>query len=98
MKFNARNLQSTLVFRILLEAARIFYAARFSLEAVGAKWESQQRERPLRSKLKRLSGKTKLVKENAAASNEPINLERMIMAISVIGHVSLSPLIIIVTF
>ena len=76
MKFNARNLQSTLVFRILLEAARIFYAARFLLEAVGAKWESQQRERPLRSKLKRLSGKNKLV-----------NLERMIMAISEIGHV-----------
>ena len=38
--------------------------------------------------------KNKLVKENASASNEPIN--RMIMAISEIGHVSLSPLIIIV--
>ena len=65
------------------------------LEAVGAKWGRQKRERPLESKLKRLGGKRKLVIENAAASNEPINFrERMIMAISEIGHVSLSPLII----
>ena len=57
----------------------------------------QQRERPLESKLKRLGGRNKLVKENAAASNEPINFrERMIMAISEIGHASLSPLIILV--
>ena len=36
-----------------------------------------------------------LVKKNAAASNEPINFrEKMIMAISEIGHVSLFPLII----
>ena len=49
--------------------------------------------------MKRLGGKNKLVKENAAASNEPINFrEGMIMAISEIGHVSLSPLIIIVIF
>ena len=38
-------------------------------------------------------------KENAAASNELINFrERMIMAISEIGHVSISALIIIVIF
>ena len=63
----------------------MFLAARFFLEAVEAKWGRQQRERPL-------------VKQNAAASSEPINFsgERMIMAISEIGHVSLSPLIIIV--
>ena len=92
-------LQSTLVFRIALKADRIFFAARFFLEAVGAKWGRQQRERPLESKLRRLGGKNKPVKENAAASNEPINSrERMIMAISEIGHASLSPLIIIVIF
>ena len=57
-----------------------FFAARFSLEAVGAKWGRQQRERPLESNVKRLAGKNKLVKENAAASNEPMNFrERMIM-------------------
>ena len=39
----------------------------------------------------------KFVKENVATSNEPMNFrERMIMAISEIGHVSLSALIIIV--
>ena len=39
----------------------------------------------------------KLVKENVATSNEPMNFrERLIMAISEIGHVSLSALIIIV--
>ena len=43
------------------------------VEAVGAKWGRQQRERLLESKLKRLGGKNKLVKEKAA-SNEPINL------------------------
>ena len=43
---------------------------------------------------KAASGKNKLGKENAAASNEPINFrERMIMAISEIGYVSLSLLI-----
>ena len=43
--------------------------------------------------LLRLGGKNKLVKKNAAASVEPINFrERMIMAISEIGHVLLSPL------
>ena len=50
-----------------------FFAAGFFHEAVGAKWGRQQRERPLESKLKRLGGKNKLVKENAAASNEPLN-------------------------
>ena len=46
---------------------------------------------------KAASGKNKLVKENTAASNEPINFrERMIMAISEIGHVSLSPSIIVI--
>ena len=66
------------------------------LEAVGAKWGSQQRQRPLESKLKWLSGKNKLVKENASASNEPMNFRNwtMIFAISEIGHVSLSRLII----
>ena len=50
---------------------------------------------PLESKLSRLGGKNKLVKENAAASNESINFrERMIMVISEIELVSLSPLII----
>ena len=49
--------------------------------------------------MKRLGGKNKLVKENAAASNEPINFrERMIMVISKIGLVSLPPLIIIAIF
>ena len=56
-----------------------FFAARFFLEAVGAKWGRQQTELPLESKLKRLGGKNKLVKENVAASNELINFrERMI--------------------
>ena len=82
-----------------LKAERIFSAARCFLEAVGAKWGRQQRERPLESTLKRLRGKTKLVKENAAASNEPINFREIIfMAISEIGHVSLSFLIIIAIF
>ena len=53
-----------LVFRIALKAERLFLAAGFFLEAVAAKWG---RERPLESKLKRLAGKNKLVKENAAA-------------------------------
>ena len=49
------------------------------------------KELPLESKLKRPGGKNKLVQENAAASNEPINfIERIIMAISEIGPVSLS--------
>ena len=59
------------VFRIALKAERTFFAARFFfffLEAVGAKWGRQQRERTLESKRKRLDGKNKLVKENAAAS------------------------------
>ena len=56
-------------------AARFFF-----LEAVGAKWGRQQSQRQLESKLKRLGGKNKLGKENAAASNEPINFrEGMIM-------------------
>ena len=71
----------------------------FFLEAVGVKWGGQQWERPLESKLKQLGGKNQLVKGNAAASNEPMNFrKRMIMAISEIGHVSLSPLTIIVIF
>ena len=87
------------MFHIALKAKIIFSAAWFFLEAVGAKWGRQQRERPLESKLKQLGRKNKLVKENAAASNEVINFrERMIMAISEIGHVSLSPLIMIVIF
>ena len=81
-----------------LQSGENFFATRFFLEAVG-KWGRQQRERLLESKLNRLGGKNKSVKENAPASNEPINFrERMIMAISGIGHVSLSPLIIIVIF
>ena len=61
------------------------------LEAVGAKWGRQQKERPLERELKRLRGKKKLVKENTAASNEPINFrERIIKAISEVRHVSLS--------
>ena len=47
----------------------------------------------------RIGGNNKLVKENAAASNKPINFrETIIMAISEIGYDSLSPLIIIVIF
>ena len=85
------------MFRIALKAERIFFAARFFLEAVGAKWGRQQTERPLESKLKRLGEKSESVKENAAAPNEPIySRERMVMAISEIGHASLSPLIIII--
>ena len=62
------------MFCIALKAARIFLAARFFLEAVGANWRRQQSAQPLESKLKQLSGKNKLVKENAAASNdEPMN-------------------------
>ena len=54
---------------------------------------------PLESKLRQLGELKKLVKENTAASNESINFrERIIMAISEIRHVSLSPLIIIVIF
>ena len=88
------------MFRIALKAERIFFAARFFLEAVyRAKWGREQRERTPESKLKQLSRNNKLVKENAAASNELINFrERMIMAISEIGHVSISALIIIVIF
>ena len=71
----------------------------FFLEAGGAKLRRQERERPLESTLKRLGGKNKLVKENAAASNEAINFrETMIMAISEIGYVSCSPLTIMVIF
>ena len=78
------HLQSTLVvFRIVLKVERIFNAAHFFLESVGGEWGKEQRERPLESKLKQLGRKNKLAKENAAASNEPINLrEKMIMAIS----------------
>ena len=73
VKFTRVIFNQPLVFRIALKAERIFFAARFFLEAVGAKWGRQQRERPLESKLRRLGGKNKPVKENAAASNEPIN-------------------------
>ena len=69
----ARNLQWTLVFRIALKAERIVFGARFFLETIGAKWGRQIREIQLESKLKRLGGKNKLVKEKAAASNEPVN-------------------------
>ena len=58
------------------------FSARFFLEAVGAKWGRQQRERPLESKLKRLGGKNKLVKENVAASNEQINFRKRIKNIN----------------
>ena len=93
------NLQSTLLFCIALKAEKIFSAARVFLEAVGAKWGRRQWEQLLKSKLKRLGGKNKLVKENAVASNEWINFRgRMIMVISEIGHASLSPSIIIVIF
>ena len=53
----ARNLQSTLLFRIALKAERTFLLLVFFLEAGGAKWGRQERERPLESKLKRLGGK-----------------------------------------
>ena len=43
-------------------------------------------EGQLESKLKRVGGKNKLIKENAAASNERMNFrETMIVAISEIG-------------
>ena len=88
------------VFRIALKAEINFWLLAFLvLEAVGAKWGRQQRERPLESKLKRLDGKNELVKQTAAASNEPLNFsERMIMVISEIGNVALSPLIIKMIF
>ena len=73
----ARNLQSTLAFCIALKAKKNFLAARFFLEAGGAKWGRQQRGRPLESNLKRLGAKSKLVKENAPASNEPINFRKI---------------------
>ena len=42
-----------------------------------------------RKQTKAARWENKVVKENAAASNEPINLrERMIMAISELGHVN----------
>ena len=73
------------MFHLVLKAERIFFAARFFLEAVGAKWGRQEREQPLESRLKWIGGKNKLVKVNAAASNELIKFrERMIMEI---GHV-----------
>ena len=83
-------------FRIALKAERIFFAARFYLDqAVGTGEGNKGSD----SKLTRLGGKNKLVQENASASSEPINFrERMIMAISEIGHVLLSPLIIRVIF
>ena len=44
-----------------------------------------------RKQTKVLGGKNKLVKENATASNEPINFrERMIIVNSETGHVSFS--------
>ena len=62
---------------------REFFAARFFLKLLEQNLGRQQRELPLESKLKRLGETNKLVKENAAASNEPINLrERVIVAIS----------------
>ena len=97
----ARNLQwiNLSVSHCSQSEKNFFFAARFFLEAVGAKWGRQQRERLLESKTKSLGRRIELVKENAAAWNEPINFrERIIMLISGIGHVSLSPLIIIVIF
>ena len=64
----------TLVFRMRSKRRKcVLFAALAFLQVVGAKWGRKQRERTLESKLKRLSGKNKLVKEKAAASNEPIN-------------------------
>ena len=52
-----------------------------------------------RKQTKAARWKKKLVKENAAASNEPMNFrETMIMGLSENGYVSLSPMIIIVIF
>ena len=57
-------------------------------------WKAERRS--LESKPRRLGEKNKLVKENTAASIEPINfIETIITAISEIGYFSLSPLIII---
>ena len=50
-----------------------------------------------RKQTKRAGAENKYVKQNGAASNEPISFrQRMTMAISEIGNFSLSPLIIIV--
>ena len=77
------------MFRIALKADRIFLLLGFFLEAGGAKWGRQEMEQPLESKLKQLGGKNKLVKENMAASNEPIYLREtiIIMALSETGYV-----------
>ena len=56
----ACNLQSALVFR----NGQNFLVLVYFLEAFGAKWERQEKKRPLESKLKGLSGKKKLGKEN----------------------------------
>ena len=78
-----RNLQSTLVFCIALKVVRIFLVAYFFLEAVGAKWGRQQRERLLESKLNR---EKQVSNRMHAVSNEPINFrETRIIAISEIG-------------
>ena len=68
----ARNLRATLGVPHCAQSGENFFSLLgfflfFFLKAVGAKWGRQQRERTLESKRKRLDGKNKLVKENAAA-------------------------------
>ena len=69
----ARNLKSNLGISHCAQSGENFFSLLgfffvfFFLKAVGAKWGRQQRERTLESKRKRLDGKNKLVKENAAA-------------------------------
>ena len=70
-----RNLQWNLVFHIALKAESNFLLLVFFLKLleqnqVGNKGTTV----PLKSKLRRLGGLKKLVKENTAASNESINL------------------------
>ena len=66
----------------------------FFLKLLEQNGEGNKENDRFKQKLTRLGGKNKLVKENAAASVEPINFrERMIMEITEIGHVSLSPLV-----
>ena len=58
--------------------------------------KATKRMTALENRLKRSGGKNRLVKENVASNDRQI--DRMILTISEIGHVSLSPLIIIVIF
>ena len=69
VKLTCINFNQPLVFHIALKTKRNFLAACFFLEAVGAKWGRQQRERPLESKLKWLGGKKQVSKRKCGRFN-----------------------------